>query len=176
MYKILAKAQETYGYPNQVMVAVEELMELGQVLSKYPRYNTHTDFCEAVYHGENLREKVIEESADVVICLHHLYMMFNIQPGEQERYIDAKLKRLDRWLNESTSMQQTTIDRDVDLDKESPCKLPHCEFPECNHVCGYTLDKPDYTRLVEEGIAKARDCNNLSGWQPRSESNDPKGV
>jgi hypothetical protein len=115
MLDILHKAQETYGYANQVTVAAEECLELALILQKYPRYPTHTDFCEALDKdkGVTMRERVVEEAADVVICLNHLYTMFNVTPEEVERYMDEKLERLQRWLNaEDKTMYQTTVDRD----------------------------------------------------------------
>lgn len=108
MYKLLHRAQNTYGYANQVAVATEELCELGAVLSKYVRYPDH----EAA--SKSLREKIVEETSDVVIVLHHLYTMFNITPEEQDRIIDAKLKRLERWLDTNDNFVQTTIDREVE--------------------------------------------------------------
>ena len=109
--KLLETAQATYGYANQVVVAIEELCELGAVLSKYPRYTFHDDAMEA------LREKVVEEAADVVIMLKHIQMIFEIQPDELEAMMDKKLNRLKRWLeNDDKSFQHTTEDRAVEKD------------------------------------------------------------
>jgi NTP pyrophosphatase (non-canonical NTP hydrolase) len=167
MLKILTKAQDTYGYPNQMMVCAEECCELASVLSR-----THKD-----------RLDIVEEIADVTVCLHHIYIMFGIDSGHHnpfyERYkncafnpikelcdlaclltkyprypdhstalenmktkviektavvvltlaqlknlyliyddeievvMDKKLRRLERWLKESDNMYQTTIDREL---------------------------------------------------------------
>lgn len=108
MHRLLETAQATYGYANQVVVAIEELCELGAVLSKYPRYDLHDDAVIA------LRDKVLEEVADVIIMSRHVQMIFNIQPTELEDMMDKKLNRLRRWLeNENTSFQHTTEDRRV---------------------------------------------------------------
>ena len=108
IHKLLQTAQETYGYANQVVVAIEELCELGAVLSKYPRYDFHDDALEA------LRDKVIEETADVIIMMRHIQMIFGIQPNELEDMMDKKLNRLKRWLeNDDKSFQHTTEDRAV---------------------------------------------------------------
>ena len=108
MYKLLETAQATYGYANQVVVAIEELCELGAVLSKYPRYDFHDDALEA------LRDKVVEETADVLIMMKHIQMIFGIQPNELDDMMDKKLNRLKRWLeNEDKSFQHTTEDRAV---------------------------------------------------------------
>ena len=108
IHDLLETAQATYGYANQVAVAIEELCELGAVLSKYPRYNFHDDALEA------LRDKVLEETADVIIMMRHVQMIFNIQPDELCGMMDRKLNRLKRWLaNEDKSFQHTTEDRAV---------------------------------------------------------------
>lgn len=109
IHRLLQTAQETYGYANQVVVAIEELCELGAVLSKYPRYDFHDDALEA------LRDKVVEETADVIIMLRHVQMIFGIQPDELEAMIDKKLNRLQRWLeSEDKSFHHTTEDRAVE--------------------------------------------------------------
>lgn len=130
IHRLLETAQATYGYANQVVVAIEELCELGAVLSKYPRYDFHDDALEA------LRDKVVEETADVVIMLRHIQMIFGIQPTELEDMMDKKLNRLKRWLeNDNKSFQHTTEDRAVDetkncngcyywehIDENAPCE------------------------------------------------------
>ena len=105
--EILKRAQETYGYSNQVSVAAEECCELAMACNKYIRYPDHETAC------EKIREKIIEEVGDVGICLEHLYMIFQITPEEVAKAKAAKLERLERWLNASSSMYQTTIDREV---------------------------------------------------------------
>jgi uncharacterized protein YabN with tetrapyrrole methylase and pyrophosphatase domain len=107
MMKILAKAQNTYGYANQVTVAVEELSELSAILCKYIRYPDHTTAC------KEIRKYIAEEVADVVICLNHLFMMFNIDEEELLELMDKKLIRLNKWLSKSDSPYETTKDREV---------------------------------------------------------------
>lgn len=120
MYKILHEAQETYGYSNQCAVAAEECCELAIVLNKYVRYPDHTTA------SEKLRHKIVEEIGDVVICLNHLYMMFNITEEEITEAMDGKLERLQRWLRDSKDLYQSTIDREVKIQKYS-CGLATCE-------------------------------------------------
>lgn len=103
---ILKRAQKTYGYANQVTVAMEELAELIAVLAKYPRYPDH----ETAYI--RLRSKIIEEIADVHIILSHLNIMFKLREEEVSDVMDAKLDRLKRWLDASDSQLQTTVDRE----------------------------------------------------------------
>lgn len=108
IHKLLETAQANYGYANQVVVAIEELCELGAVLSKYPRYDFHDDAVKV------LRDKVLEETADVIIVLRHIQMIFGIQPTEIEDMMDKKLNRLKRWLeDDDKSFQHTTEDRAV---------------------------------------------------------------
>ena len=109
IHRLLETAQATYGYANQIVVAIEELCELGAVLSKYPRYDFHDEAMEA------LRDKVLEETADVIIMMRHVQMIFGIQPNELDEMMDKKLNRLKRWLeNEDKSFHHTTEDRAVE--------------------------------------------------------------
>ena len=113
IHKLLETAQANYGYANQVVVAIEELCELGAVLSKYPRYDFHDDAVEA------LRDKVLEETADAIIVLRHIQMIFGLQPNEVDDMIDKKLNRLKRWLeSEDKSFHHTTEDRAVERGSE----------------------------------------------------------
>lgn len=130
IHRLLETAQANYGYGNQIAVAMEELSELGAVLPKYLRYDFHDDAVAA------LKDKVLEETADVVICLRHIQMIFGIQPNELEDMMDKKLNRLKRWLeSDDKSFHHTTEDRAVSVcskGAEEPCS-----FPECDHSCGY---------------------------------------
>lgn len=120
IHKLLEKAQENYGYANQIAVAIEELCELGAVLSKYPRYDFHDDALEA------LRDKVVEETADVIIVIRHVQMIFGIQPTELEDMMDKKLRRLQRWLeSDDKSFHHTTEDRTVEGQSLENCP-PNC--------------------------------------------------
>ena len=106
--KVLSKAQQLYGFNNQIMVAIEELNELAAVLAKYPRYPNH----EAAQ--TNLHDKVLDELADVFIVMNHVMMIFNFNSYELFQAIDNKMLRLERWLNTPDStMYTTTIDRAV---------------------------------------------------------------
>ena len=105
---ILKRAQDTYGYKNQMSVVAEECCELGKECNKYVRYPNH-EVAE-----RELRDKILTEVADMIICLNHLYMMFDINPEECEKHVEVKLDRLERWLDSSSDMYQTTIDREVE--------------------------------------------------------------
>lgn len=105
--EVLAKARKTYGETAQILVANEELCELAAVCAKYPRYS---DKQRAL---ESLRTKAIDEVADVLIILDHVANIFDLTPVEIGCRIAGKVDRLDGWLKSSTSMEQTTIDREV---------------------------------------------------------------
>lgn len=107
MRRMLKKAQQTYGFANQITVAVEELCELAYVLTKYPRYPEHQQAMDA------LKEQALDEFADVSIVMEHVQMIFGFTPEETERAINRKLKRLERWLEQGPDMLITTQDREV---------------------------------------------------------------
>lgn len=109
MEELLKKAQDTYGYANQITVAIEELCELASVLAKYPRYDNH------IKAAEKLRENVIDELADVTVVCKHVEMIFDINQEELENRIALKLQRLKRWLDTDKTMEVTTVDREVVL-------------------------------------------------------------
>jgi len=107
MKDILVRAQEAYGFKNQVSVATEELCELACVLSKYVRYPDHDTASEA------LRDKILDEVADVNVILNHLYIMFGFSYDEIVKAMEPKLLRLKRWLDTNSEFVQTTRDRTV---------------------------------------------------------------
>lgn len=104
---VLRRAQREYGKSNQITVAIEELCELGAVLAKYPRYPKHEKA------SDKIRTKVIEEMADVFICLEHIKLIFNVDDTELGKAMSTKLERLERWLDSGNGFYQTTIDREL---------------------------------------------------------------
>ena len=105
--KILSRARETYGSKNQILVCIEELNELACVLAKYPRYENEDEAVAA------LKENAIDEVADVLIILDHVQNILQISDEELGNRILKKVERLERWLNNSNSMQRTLEDRVV---------------------------------------------------------------
>lgn len=105
--EVLQIARDTYGNTNQLMVSIEELNELSCVLAKYPRYEEHS---KAV---TELRDKVLDEVADVYVVLNHIVNIFELNCTEIDERMDKKVDRLRGWLRKSDSMEQTTIDREV---------------------------------------------------------------
>ena len=81
--EILQDAINTYGRNSQINIAMEELAELIQALSKFNRDNS----------DRSTVDNISEEMADVIIMLSQLEIIF----GNEEdiiAFIDSKLKRL----------------------------------------------------------------------------------
>lgn len=105
--EVLKRARETYGNGNQIQVSIGELCELGAVCSKFHRYKTREGARKALY-GE-----VLDELADVLIVLDHIAEIFEVDPRDLERRVDGKVQRLEKWLDTSSDMEQTTRYREV---------------------------------------------------------------
>ena len=132
---VLQHARETYGSKNQILVCIEELNELACVLAKYPRYE------EEQKARIDLHDSVLDEVADVMIILDHIQNIFELSDKEIYSRVLAKVGRLERWLKESSSMQQTIEDRAVSPSCESCCYdiskakfIPESYIERCN-IC-----------------------------------------
>lgn len=106
--EVLQKARDTYGDTTQILVSVEELCELACVCAKFPRFED-ADVARAKLH-----DKAIDEVADALVILDHVISIFDLTPVEIGSRVDAKVARMERWLDTSTSQSQTMIDREVD--------------------------------------------------------------
>ena len=125
LYKEL---METFGYHKQMHVAVEEMAELTNALMKRER-------------GRASDDEVIEEVADVIICMEQLARYFGV-----DKCVAAKLRklrrleaRLETYLRQQERLEQanmaaTPTDGDAeaatmtrhsgpegDADNEQPC-------------------------------------------------------
>lgn len=87
--KVIEKAIATYGGELQSMVAMEECAELAQAISK----------CIREPHDEEARKHLVEEMADVMICLEHLKRIYDVSDLELDFWTASKLGRLERRLN-----------------------------------------------------------------------------
>ena len=76
--------EEKYGRPHQVTVCIEELAELTKALTKYLR------------NKETHPMIMIEEIADVEICLAQMKMFFDVRSGVNF-FKDFKMKRLQKF-------------------------------------------------------------------------------
>lgn len=143
MKHTLKRAVETYGAQRQICVAAEELCELSSVLMKYARYDTHDAAVKA------MREKVIDEVADVVVMINQLYTIFDLHDPEVFKRAQAKVARLEGWLAKSDSLQQSTTDREVPDEKDlsylldKHCK--NCDWYKDTEMCDTCVDKDKYT-------------------------------
>lgn len=78
--EIVARSLETYGNGLQLVVCMEELSELSQAISKEIR-------------GRGDRNNLVEEMADVLICLEILKQVFEITDEDIDSWIKYKQER-----------------------------------------------------------------------------------
>lgn len=105
--KTLIKARKNYGAKNQIAVVIEELGELICVLAKFYRYKNKSTAIRELY------DRVVDEYADVTIVLEHVRAIFKILDKQSYSRINAKLERVERWLDTDKSFEHTTVDREV---------------------------------------------------------------
>lgn len=82
----IEKLVKKNGIKNQSMIAMEECAELIQAISKCLRSKD--------FPVEYERENLIEEMADVMICLEQLQVIFHISDAEILCWKEAKENRL----------------------------------------------------------------------------------
>lgn len=75
-----------HGTDETLTICMEECAELIKEISKYKR---------ATSHGEQIeyRGGLVEEMADVLICLDMLMLIFDITPDEVDRDVRVKMRR-----------------------------------------------------------------------------------
>lgn len=141
--QVLNQARQTYGYKKQLSVAAEELDELAILCNKYQRYDSHDDAVKDLY------DKVTGEVADVIIVLDHLINAFGISGESIQRVVDGKIGRLAGWMDQSTSLQVSTVMRDIPgsntcstcVYKDIPTGFGPCKDCGTEHV-NYRRAKP----------------------------------
>lgn len=87
---VLDKAIKKYGVEKQLLVCMEEPAELIQAISKVERYP----------EDSTRMQDLIEEMADVTICLEYLKLIYNIRQEELEEWINRKVKRISKKIKE----------------------------------------------------------------------------
>ncbi len=87
--KIIDETMDRYGIERQSLVAMEELSELQKAISKLVRNPEKTK----PLMFEGLRNNLIEEMADVIICMDQLKEFYGVDHCEIQRVIDSKQKR-----------------------------------------------------------------------------------
>ena len=82
---VIRQVIDVKGHKHQTIVAIEELSELQKEL------------CKALRGRDNHKE-ILEETADVMICLLQIREMYNIREDELQKEINEKLQRLEERL------------------------------------------------------------------------------
>ena len=95
--KIRNETLERYGIERQSLVAMEELSELQKAISKLVR-NPEEKTKPLEFKG--LRHNLIEEMADVIICMDQLKEYYNVTHAEIQINIDLKQERQAKRLKE----------------------------------------------------------------------------
>lgn len=88
---------DRYGIERQSLVAMEELSELQKAISKLVR-NPEEKTKPLEFKG--LRNNLIEEMADVIICMDQLIEYYQIERHEIQELIQAKQERQAKRLEE----------------------------------------------------------------------------
>ena len=78
---IIAKSIKHYGEEIQSTVCMEECAELIQAISKMKR-------------GIDAKDNLVEEIADVLICIEMLKQIYNISDCSIENWIERKQERM----------------------------------------------------------------------------------
>lgn len=95
--KIRNETLERYGIEKQSLVAMEELAELQKAVSKLVRYPEEKT---KPLEFKGLRQNLIEEMADALICMDQLIEHYQIERSEIQELIQAKQARQRRRLEE----------------------------------------------------------------------------
>lgn len=92
----LEECIKVYGKEPQVDMAIEEMSELTKALLKHRRAEKNP----AAWDYEKTRQDILEETADVIIMLTQIIMIYGGR-GEVQRIIDDKVKRQKKRLAEA---------------------------------------------------------------------------
>lgn len=95
--QIIEETMDRYGIGMQSLVAMEELSEMQKAISKLVR-NPEEKTKPLEFKG--LRHNLIEEMADVLICMDQLIEFYHIQRPEIQELIQAKQARQAKRLEE----------------------------------------------------------------------------
>lgn len=95
--RINNETMDRYGIKMQSLVAMEELAEMQKAISKLVR-NSEEKTKSLEFKG--LRRNLIEEMADVIICMDQLKEYYNINHAEIQSTIASKQARQAKRLEE----------------------------------------------------------------------------
>ena len=91
----IRKIAEHYGYDAQSRQLIEEMAELTQAINKYWRKHLkcgNFDMFDTL-KGSSEEDAIIEEMADVEICLNQVKFLLGIRQYEIDSIIEQKLNR-----------------------------------------------------------------------------------
>lgn len=91
------ETMDRYGIERQSLVAMEELSELQKAISKLVR---NPEEKTKPFDFKGLRNNLIEEMADVLICMDQLIEYYQIERPEIQELIQAKQERQAKRLEE----------------------------------------------------------------------------
>lgn len=95
--RVNQETMDRYGIERQSLVAMEELSELQKAISKLVR-NPEEKTKPLEFKG--LRNNLIEEMADALICMDQLIEYYQIERPEIQELIQAKQERQAKRLEE----------------------------------------------------------------------------
>ena len=98
--QIIEETLDRYGIERQSLVAMEELSELQKAISKLVRNPKEITNKLEFRELRGLRYNLIEEMADVLICMDQLIEFYHIQRPEIQELIQAKQERQAKRLAE----------------------------------------------------------------------------
>ena len=93
--EVLKDAIDRYGAPAQIDMAIEEMSELTKALPK----NRRNYAAITADERGRLREAIIEETADVIVTVAQVIMIY-AEPEEIQAAVDFKINRLQERLKE----------------------------------------------------------------------------
>lgn len=91
---IIERALAEYGKEYEIIVALEELAELVQCLTKKLR------------NMDNTRHHITEEIADVLIGIEYVKRVYDISESEMQMWVDYKLRRLTERMDDKTETKK----------------------------------------------------------------------
>lgn len=99
MNEILEKSLMTYGADYIRCVCTEECSELIQAVCKMGRY----DKTHEIYGGNvsKLRSNLLEEIADVRICIEYIKLMYGIKEENIDTMQECKIQRIAKRLEDA---------------------------------------------------------------------------
>lgn len=98
--QIIEETMDRYGIERQSLVAMEELSELQKAISKLARMARNPEESTKPLEFKGLRHNLIEEMADVLICMDQLIEFYHIQRPDIQELIQAKQERQAKRLEE----------------------------------------------------------------------------